>query len=66
VTEDTTLTSQALLPADVTEWLRIHGWTQTASLGDIAQRWQDDTTRVVVPMLTSSPDFTLRWSEMLN
>lgn len=55
-----------LLPADVTEWLRIRGWTQAGSLGDIAQRWQSGTAGVVVPMLTTSPDFTLRWSEMLD
>lgn len=66
MTDDTILTGQALLPGDVTEWLRIHGWARTASLGDIAQRWQNDTTGVMVPMLTQSPDFTLRWSEMLN
>lgn len=66
MTDDVVLTSQALLPTDVTEWLRIHGWTQAASLGKIAQRWQSETTRVVVPMLPSSPDFTLRWSEMLD
>lgn len=63
---DSSLASYALVPPDVTEWLLIHGWTQTASLGDIAQRWQNGTTRVVVPMRSSSPDFTLRWSEMLN
>lgn len=66
MTDDAILTNQALLPVDVTEWLRIHGWSQTAALGDIAQRWQNDTAGVVVPMFTRSPDFTLRWSEMLN
>lgn len=66
MTDDQILTSHALLPVDVTEWLRMHGWSQTASLGDIAQRWQNDTTGVVVPMYTRSPDFSLRWSEMLN
>ena len=66
VTDGAILTNQALLPVDVTEWLRIHGWTRMASLGDIAQRWQNDTAGVVVPMFTGSPDFTLRWSEMLN
>jgi len=66
MTDDAILTGQALLPADVTEWLRIHGWTQAATLGDIAQRWQNGTIGVVVPMLTQSPDFTLRWSEMLK
>lgn len=60
------LTDQALLPVDVIEWLRIHGWTQSAALGDIAQRWQNDRTGVLVPMLTRAPDFTLRWSEMLS
>lgn len=55
-----------LLPADVTEWLRIHGWSRSGSLGDIAERWQSGVGDVLVPMLTSSPDFTLRWSEMLG
>lgn len=58
--------SYDLLPADVTEWLRLHGWTQAGSLADIAQRWQSGGAGVVVPMLTSSPDFSLRWSEMLR
>jgi hypothetical protein len=66
MTDDTIVSNQALLPVDVTEWLRIQGWTQAASLGDIAQRWQNDTMGVVVPMITRSPDFSLRWSEMLN
>lgn len=66
MTDDAILANQALLPIDVTEWLRIHGWTRTAALGDIAQRWQNNSTGVVVPMFTRSPDFTLRWSEMLN
>lgn len=66
MTDDVILTNHALLPVDVTEWLRMHGWSQTASLGEIAQRWQNDTNGVVVPMYTRSPDFTLRWSEMLN
>lgn len=66
VTDDTILSGQAPQPTDVTEWLRLHGWTKSASLGDIAQRWQNNTSAVVVPMLTSSPDFGLRWSEMLN
>ncbi|CAN7505098.1 hypothetical protein LJR013_003573 [Pseudarthrobacter oxydans] len=66
MTDDVILTNQALLPVDVTEWLRIHGWTQTAALGNIAQRWQSDTTGVLVPMSTRSPDFELRWSEMLS
>ena len=66
MTDDAMFTDQALLPTDVTEWLRIRGWTLAASLGKIAQRWQKDTTGVVVPMRTSSPDFALRWSEMLR
>lgn len=60
------LPGQALLPADVTEWLSIHGWTRSGSLGDIAERWKKGATSVVVPMLSSSPDFYLRWSEMLG
>lgn len=66
MTDDVILTNQALLPVDVTEWLRIHGWTQAAALGNIAQRWQSDTTGVLVPMSIRSPDFELRWSEMLS
>jgi hypothetical protein len=66
MTEDTVLSNQSVLPTDITEWLSIHGWTQTASLGDIAQRWQNETSGVVVPMRAASPDFSLRWSEMLN
>ncbi|WP_334172608.1 hypothetical protein [Sinomonas sp.] len=66
MTDNAMLTNQTLQPVDVTEWLRIHGWTQTASLGDIAQRWQNDRSGVLVPMSALSPDFTLRWSEMLK
>lgn len=66
MTEDTVLSNPSILPTDITEWLSIHGWTQTAAIGDIAQRWQNETGGVVVPMLTASPDFSLRWSEMLN
>lgn len=55
-----------LLPADVIEWLRIRGKTHTGSLGDIAQRWQSGAAGVIVSMLTTSPDFTLRWSETLG
>lgn len=58
--------SYELLPADVTEWLRMRGWAHVGSLGDIAQRWQSGPDGVVVPMLITSPDFTLRWSEMLG
>lgn len=66
MTDDAIMANQALLPVDVTEWLRTRGWTRTASLGNIAQRWQSDGTGVVVPMYTGSPDFPLRWSEMLT
>lgn len=66
MTEPATLAVQTLMPADVTEWLRIHGWKQTASLGEVAQRWQYHATGVLVPMIRRAPDFTLRWSEMLN
>lgn len=56
----------SLLPADVTEWLRIHGWRRAATLGDIAERWQNESAGVLVPLRTTSPDFDLRWSEMLD
>lgn len=55
-----------LLPTDVTEWLRFHGWSQDGVLGTIAQRWRHDGEIVIVPLLTSSPDFGLRWDEMLK
>lgn len=66
MTDVESLAGPTLLPADVTEWLRLHGWVHSGSLGDIAQRWQRADSGVIVPMLTSSPDFDLRWSEMLN
>jgi hypothetical protein len=66
MTDDLILANPSLMPTDVTEWLRIHSWTRTASLGDIAERWQSNSTSVLVPMLTASPDFSLRWSEMLE
>lgn len=66
VTVDDTFSGKVLLPGDVTEWLRMHGWIHAGSLGSIAQRWQKADTGVVVPMLASSPDFGLRWSEMLR
>jgi hypothetical protein len=55
----------ALLPADVTAWLRVHGWSLSGSLADVAERWQNEARSVLVPMLTTSPDFPLRWNEML-
>lgn len=66
VTSEVSFGRYDLLPADVTEWLRIHGWTHAGSLSDIAERWQNGALGVVIPMLTTSPDFTLRWSEMLG
>lgn len=66
MTDDLILANPSLMPTDVTEWLRIHGWTRTASLGDVAERWQSRSAGVLVPMLTASPDFNLRWSEMLE
>ena len=66
MTSEVSFGSYDLLPADVTEWLRIHGWSHAGSLGDIAQRWQSGGAGVLVPMLTASPDFALRWSEMLS
>ncbi|MGV1008619.1 MAG: hypothetical protein ACOYBY_08430 [Dermatophilaceae bacterium] len=60
------LTAQALAPEDVTEWLRGQGWSREASLGDIAQGWRRGDSHVMVPTLTSSPDFPLRWTEMLT
>lgn len=60
------LTAQSIVPEDVTAWLRGLGWTRDGVLGDIAQSWQRGERQVVVPTLTSSPDFTLRWSEMLT
>lgn len=66
MTSDISFGSYDLLPTDVTEWLRIHDWTLAGSLGEIAQRWQNEATWVVVPMLIASPDFTLRWPEMLS
>lgn len=58
--------SHDLTPADVTEWLRVHGWTRSGSLANIAQRWQSGAAGVLVPLLPTSPDFALRWSEMLS
>src|SRR5277367_2601542 len=67
MTADMNFPNESLLPNEVTEWLSIHGWTRTATLGDIAQRWQNEASGLVlVPMLVTSPDFSLRWSEMLN
>lgn len=66
MTGDVSLGNHDLLPADVAEWLRIHGWTQIGSLGNVAQRWQSGSTGVLVPLLPTTPDFTLRWSEMLS
>jgi hypothetical protein len=66
MTDDLILANPSLMPTDVTEWLWIHGWTRAAALGDIAERWQSKATSVLIPMLTASPDFSLRWSEMLD
>lgn len=57
--------AESVAPADIAQWLQFHGWNRVAQLGDIAQRWQGDGADVVVPMLASSPDFGLRWTEML-
>lgn len=66
MTDELELAQDSVTPGDVTEWLQLHGWNRVAALGDIAQRWQGEGTHVVVPMLASSPDFSLRWSEMLR
>lgn len=60
------LTTQTLSPRDVTAWLRVHGWQRVAELREIAEHWQDERSQVLVPLLASSPDFVLRWSEMLE
>lgn len=59
------LTAQTIVPDDVTEWLKGLGWTRTGSLGDVAQSWRRGESQVLIPTLASSPDFPLRWSEML-
>lgn len=64
--DDIPASRHGLVPADVTEMLRLRGWSRVSTLGDIAQRWQKDADRVVVPLSPESPDFTLRWSEMLD
>lgn len=64
--DDVELTPEPVAPSDVAAWLRHHGWERVASLGDIAQRWQGEGTHVVVPLLGSAPDFSLRWEEMLS
>lgn len=66
MTSEATFGGYELLPTDITEWLRLDGWALAGSLGEIAQRWQKEATSVVVPLQTDSPDFTLRWSEMLR
>lgn len=66
VNEKEILTGQALLPIDVTAWLQIQDWTLENSLGDIAERWVRGQEGIVVPMLPTSPDFHLRWEEMLR
>jgi len=53
-------------PRDVTAWLQVHGWVRSAALGEIAEQWRTAGTGVLVPMMPSSPDFPLRWSEMLS
>ena len=60
------LSAQSIVPEDVTEWLRALGWTRDGRLGDIAQSWRRGESQVLVPTLGSSPDFALRWSEMLT
>jgi len=60
------LSAQSIVPDDVTEWLRTLGWTRDGRLGDIAQSWRRGESQVLVPTLGSSPDFALRWSEMLT
>lgn len=57
---------ETVAPADVAEWLGLHGWRRVAHLGEIAERWQGESNQVTVPMLESSPDFALRWAEMLD
>ena len=56
----------AVAPVDVADWLAKHGWSETGRLNDIASHWETDGHGVVVPLLASSPDFDLRWREMLD
>jgi len=54
-------------PIDVTDWLARHGWSPAGDLADVASRWiSDDGRGVVVPLQHESPDFELRWEEMLD
>jgi len=60
-------TSQSSVqPTDVTNWLSDHEWKLVGRIEDVAERWQSDSHLVVVPLLISSSDFSVRWSEMLE
>lgn len=66
MTPDLETVSYELVPADVTTWLRTHGWRLDGALENIAQLWRSDQTSIVVPLLPDAPDFSLRWGEMLR
>lgn len=38
-----------LLPADVTSWLKSRGWQLSGSLSNVAERWQRESSQIVVP-----------------
>jgi hypothetical protein len=41
------------------------GWRKTGQLANVAARWERDGGAVVVPLNLQSPDFPLRWAEMV-
>lgn len=53
-------------PREIASWLQWRGWTLASSLEPIAERWSKSDSNVIVPLQPSSPDFQLRWNEMLN
>jgi len=58
--------TRGVVPADVAAWLELQGWTRVAALGAVAQRWQREDAQVLLPTSGASPDFRLRWNEMLS
>jgi hypothetical protein len=53
-------------PRQVASWLEWQGWALASSLGEVAERWSGADVSVIVPLQPSSPDFHLRWNELLS
>lgn len=66
LSENSSVLDAGVGPREIASWLEWRGWTLSSSLGSIAERWSKSESSVIIPLQPSSPDFQLRWTEMLT